>query len=334
MNWDEFREIWPIPGPWSMRPIIQGINNLTQIIDSPSGRYILRTYDPDRPLERVRYELTILSYLQQKNLPFHIPALIPTVTGETFAVLSGAMVTLSPWLSGSPPQNLNLGQAYSAGQALAELVKALAEIEIELTADVAPFSPSGDFEAWAGVEIDPANLMQELPLTKEEQKQILRLLDESQARTPSLYQALPQQIIHRDYDQSNILMDGNLVTGVLDFEFCGPDLRIIDLAYALSQWPGGWWNTGNEWNIIDAFVQGYLRGQILRLEELEALPAIVRLRFTTGLFFRLGRYMRGLETPESVLERVRETLITETWLEMHEEELLRCVHTWYDSMWK
>jgi homoserine kinase type II len=280
MNWDELREIWPMPGPWSMHPITEGINNLTKIVDTPSGRYILRTYDADRPLERIRYELSILMNLQQKNLPFRIPATIPTVTGETFAVLSGEMVTLSPWLSGSIPEGANLEEAFSAGQALAELVRALADIEIEFTADASPFSISGDFEAWAGTPVDPANLIQELPLAREEQEQFLRILEDTEAITPSLYQSLPQQIIHRDYDQSNILMDRNLVTGVLDFEFCGPDLRILDLAYALSQWPSGWWNTGKEWGIINSFVEGYLKGQVLTLEELEALPAVFRLRFT------------------------------------------------------
>jgi homoserine kinase type II len=329
MNWDELGEIWPMPGAWSVRPIIQGINNLTQIIDTPSGRYILRTYDADRPLERIRYELSLLRNLQQKNLPFHIPAPIPTVTGETFAVLPGGMVTLSPWLSGSAPEGANLEQAVSAGQALAELVKVLADTEIVLTTEVAPFSPSGDFEAWAGSTVDPANLILELPLAQEEQEQILRLLEDTQATTPSLYQTLPQQIIHRAYDQSNILMEGNLVTGVLDFEFCGPDLRILDLAYALSQWPAGWWNTGKEWNIIDAFVQGYLKGQMLTLEELEALPAIFRLRFTASLFFRLGRYVRGLETQESLLQRIRGTLISKNWLDLHEEKLLSYAYTWY-----
>jgi len=44
-------------------------------------------------------------------------------TGELFAVLSGTIVTMSPRLSGSIPQNDNLEQAYAAGQALAELVK-------------------------------------------------------------------------------------------------------------------------------------------------------------------------------------------------------------------
>jgi homoserine kinase type II len=332
MNWDELREIWPLPGSWSIRPITQGINNLTQIIETPSGRYILRTYDIDRPLEHIRYELSLLRNLQQRNLPFRIPAPVPTITGEPFAVLSGDMVTLSPWLSGSVPQGDNLEQAYSAGQALAELVKALADIELKLGAEVAPFSPSGDFEAWAGMAVDPVTLLQEIPLGKEEQEQILRLLDETRSNTSSLYQALPQQIVHRDYDQSNILMEGNLVTGVLDFEFCGPDLRILDLAYALTQWPSGWWNTGKEWNIIDSFAQGYLKRQNLSLEELEALPTVFRLRFTASLFFRLGRYVRGLETRASMVKHIQETLSTENWLNLHENQLLNYAHNWYHKV--
>jgi homoserine kinase type II len=329
MNWNELRELWPLPGAWSVHPITQGINNLTQIIDTPSGRYILRTYDPDRPLERIRYELSILENLQQRNLPFRIPAPVPTVTGESFAVLSGAIITLSPWLSGVVPEHANLEQAFSAGQALAELEKDLADIEIELTSEVAPFSPSGEFEAWAGMAIDPAKIIQELSLLYEEQEQILALLKDTQAATPSLYQTLPQQIIHRDYDQSNILMQGNLVTGVLDFEFCGPDLRILDLAYALSQWPAGWWNTGKEWDIINSFAQGYLKGQMLTLEELEALTVVFRLRLTASLFFRLGRYVRRLETPESMIQRIRETLNAQQWLVLHEEMLLSYVQNWY-----
>jgi homoserine kinase type II len=174
--------------------------------------------------------------------------------------------------------------------------------------------------------------MQELPLPKEERAKVLQLLENTQALAPSLYQHLPRQIIHRDYDQSNVLMKGNRVTGILDFEFCGPDLRILDLAYALSQWPAGWWNSGKEWDIILAFVKGYLKSQILTLEEFEALPAIIQLRLTTSLFFRFGRYARGLETPESMLERIQESLMMVDWLEIHEKELLRYIHTWHHFM--
>jgi homoserine kinase type II len=199
---------------------------------------------------------------------------------------------------------------------------------LETTSQAAPFPYSGDFEAWAGIPIEPARLIQQLPLEQEERHRTLTLLEVTQAAAPSLYQALPQQIIHRDYDQSNVLMDDGSVTGVLDFEFCGPDLRVLDLAYALSQWPEGLWNTGEEWAVIDAFGRGYLQHQNLTLPELESLPLVLRLRATTSLYFRFGRYVRGLETSEDMVLQIREALYKETWLQANAEELLHRARNW------
>ena len=331
MNWDELQEIWALPAPGSIRPTSQGINNLTQIVETPAANYILRTYDTDRHLEHIGYELNVLRELQRMNLPFRIPAPVPTVTGELFAIFSGRMITLTPWLAGLAPQGDSLEQAQGAGLALSELVKALADIHMEATFDVVPFPLSGDFEAWGNIDVGSVNsIMRELPSMQEERSQILALIERTQTAVPSLYRISPVQIIHRDYDQSNILMEGNSVIGVLDFEFCGPDLRILDLAYALSQWPSGWWNTGKEWSIIDAFAQGYLRGQILTLEELETLPLVFRLRTTTSLFYRLGRYSRNLETSESLLNHIHEAVNFELWLTLHERQLLHQIREWSD----
>jgi homoserine kinase type II len=291
----------------------------------------LRTYDADRPLEHIGYELNLLRLLEHKNLPFRIPAPIPTVTGELFAIYSGRLITMTPLLPGLPPQGDSLEQAQVAGQALAELVKALADVQFETTLEIVPFPLSGDFEAWGKIDVGSVNsIMRELPLPKEAQSQIVTLIERMQATIPFLYRTSPVQIIHRDYDQSNILMDGNVITGVLDFEFCGPDLRILDLAYALSQWPSGWWNTGKEWSIIKTFARGYLKGQMLSVEELETLPLVLRLRTLASLFYRFGRYARDLETAQSVLNRVQEALNFERWLAFHEEQLLRQIRDWLE----
>jgi homoserine kinase type II len=330
IDWDELRATWGIAEPSSRRHITYGINNLTQVLATSSGNFILRAYSSDRSLRHIRYELHALVKLQQKNLAFQIPAPILTMTGELFAVFSGVIFTLSPLISGAPPQNAKLEQSQAAGQTLAELVKILANLQVDVTEQSAPFPASGNFEAWAGTKIEPSRLIRSLPLVKDEQSQILALLEITQATAPSLYQTLPQQIIHRDYDQSNILMEDNLVTGVLDFEFCGPDLRILDLAYALTQWPAGLWNTGKEWAVMDSFIQGYFQRQPLTSAELEALPLIFRLRSTTSLFFRFGRYVRGLETPESMGDYIHSALSSESWLQRHEQELMSWIHHWLD----
>jgi homoserine kinase type II len=330
IDWDGLRAAWEITEPSSRLHITHGINNRTQVLETSSGNYILRTYSRDRSLRHIRYELHTLTQLQQKNLAFQIPAPIPTTTGQLFAVFSGAIFTLSPLIPGSPPDGAKLEQSQAAGRTLAELVKTLADLQVEVTEQIAPFPASGNFEAWAGTTIDLSRLIQSLPLLKDEQSQILALLEITQTIASSLYQTLPQQIMHRDYDQSNLLMEDNLVTGVLDFEFCGPDLRVLDLAYALTQWPAGLWNTGNEWAVMDSFIQGYRQRQQLTLAELEALPSIFRLRSTTSLYFRFGRYVRGLEGPESMRARIHDALSNESWLQRHEQELMSRIHHWLD----
>jgi homoserine kinase type II len=328
MNWAVVQQLWSIPEPWSIRSITQGDNNLTRVIETPSGSYIARAYRSDRQLEQIKYEHCVLINLKQKLLPFQIPIPVPTISGELFAIISDTIVTLSPCLPGSLPGEGNQEQAWSAGQALAELVKALHELKVEVGLHAAPFPPLGDFKAWAGTVLNLTKLINELPLNEEQQKRTLVLLEESQTSAPALYQKLPQQIIHRDYDQSNILMEGNMVTAVLDFEFCGYDLRILDLAYALSHWPDGLWNTGSEWPVIDAFGRGYLQSQILSPLELKMLPLVLRLRAAAGLFIRLGRFVRGLETQERLLERIHKILDNETWLQQHEDELVRHALSW------
>ena len=328
MNIDKLQQTWLIPKPWRLHPIAQGVNNQTQVVETPTGRFILRAYGSDRSLEHIRYELEVLRVLQGKILPFQVPSPVPTANSEPFAILDGTVTTLTRWLSGSIPSGDNLQQALTAGQSLAELVDVLADIQMNTSSQISPFPPSGDFDGWAGVPIDPVQTIKDLPLTKEDKKRILTLLEETQAVTIPLYQTLPQQIIHRDYDQSNILMNGNSVTGVLDFEFCGYDLRILDLTYALSKWPAGLWGTGKEWEVLDYFGRGYLKRQKILSEELEAIPSVLRLRAITSLFFRFGRYAQGLETQEDMFEQIQEKLKDEAWLQTNEMKLLQHARNW------
>jgi Ser/Thr protein kinase RdoA (MazF antagonist) len=51
--------------------------------------------------------------------------------------------------------------------------------------------------------------------------------------------ALPCQLIHRDEDgeHDNVLVDGARLSAVVDFEFAGPDLRVLEVAIPLVYWP-------------------------------------------------------------------------------------------------
>jgi homoserine kinase type II len=234
MNLDELGAHWSLDEPCVLRPGPQGAHNSTGVIDTPSGSYVVRAYRRDRMPERIHYELGVVTALQRIPLPFRIPAPVRTRTGELLAIIGGSGVTLSPLLRGRLPHNEDLAQTYAAGRALADLVAAMGNVHMEGAAQAIPFPPFGDFEGWFGSTGDPVQILRELPLATDAHEGILSLIHSVQEAAPELYTALPQQILHRDYDPSNILVEGTRVTGVLDFEFCGRDLRVGDLAFSLS----------------------------------------------------------------------------------------------------
>jgi Ser/Thr protein kinase RdoA (MazF antagonist) len=147
-------------------------------------------------------------------------------------------------------------------------------------------------------------------------------------KVPDLYRRLPQQLLHRDYDPSNILVDNQQVTAVLDFEFAGPDLRVLDVCVALSWWPVDLLGTGKEWDVIDALGISYVTHFPLSEQELLAFPDIWRLRDAISWVYRMGRYLAGLETDAHIKDRVQHSLWREAWLSANQEILLHHALSW------
>jgi homoserine kinase type II len=121
-------------------------------------------------------------------------------------------------------------------------------------------------------------------------------------------------------------MEGTRVTGVLDFEFCAHDLRVMDLTVALTWWPVRHYGTGAGWPIIAAFARGYARHVILTDDEIAALSTLFRLRAYTSLIHRLGRSRQGLSTLEEALIRAEAAIAREDWVQSNDVRLIDVVH--------
>lgn len=147
-------------------------------------------------------------------------------------------------------------------------------------------------------------------------------------RIPELYTTLPRQIVHCDYDPSNILVNEGRLVAVLDFEFAAIDLRALDLAVALSWWPIKQLGTGAEWPIIEAFGRAYCQIAPLTSAERLALPDLLRLRALASLMHRIARYRQGLASETEVLGRVRHLLQREQWLVDHAATLVQMALEW------
>src|SRR5581483_1088240 len=118
------------------------------------------------------------------------------------------------------------------------------------------------------------------------------------------------------------------VTAVLDFEFAGIDLRIMELGVALAWWPYNLLGSGKEWAVMDAFAMAYGAVFPLSTEEWSAIPDVLQLREAGALVYRMGRYFAGMETDVRMQEQAERALWREAWLLTSGETLREHVMTW------
>ncbi|MGH3148569.1 MAG: phosphotransferase, partial [Rubrobacter sp.] len=128
-----------------------------------------------------------------------------------------------------------------------------------------------------------------------------------------------------DLFRGNVLLLGDRVSGVLDFEFSSPDLRAMDFAVGLFAFGVSARNVEGGWPPIEAFAAGYRRRVALSPEEIGALPMLLRLREAVTLVHWAGRLRQGLTTEGELARRSGDMLELDGWLSRYGEELVRRV---------
>lgn len=335
MSLAQLWQVWPIAAPWRLSSLSGGTNTLVWRVETADGeRYVLRLFPDLTQLPRLRYETALLRALSHVELPFHLPLPLLTYSGESVAFLEQetetlAFAILSPFLPGERPDRNDPALAPPAGAALAALDNALAALpEIAMPAGYeATHSYGGLVRGYAPV-LDPLAAVERLPIERDTARQLQTILASVLKKVPDLYGRLPQQLVHQDYGPANILMEDRRVTAVLDFEFAGMDLRVMELCVALSWWPVNLLGTGKEWRVMDAFATAYVAGFPLREEEVHAIPEVLRLRDIGSLVHRMARYFAGMETDVTMRERADHSLWRERWLVAHHELLLQHTMAW------
>ena len=339
MDLSDLWAAWPIAGPWHISPLVGGTNNFIWRTDAADGQsYVLRTLTDLTRIPHIHYEANLLHALSQKNLPFRLPVPLKANNGEIFVLFeqeqgANALATLAPLLPGKfqdrPPERNDPLSASHAGLTLALLDNALATLpEPQHPDSDTLLPPFGKLAHLHPLVPDPLSAVEHLPIDREQATQICTLLNDVIESTPGLYATLPQQILHRDYDPGNILLDQQRVAAVLDFEFAGRDIRVLDLCIALSWWPSDLLGTGMEWDLIDAVGAAYTQQFFLSEEELRAIPTMFRLRDATSFVYQMGHYLAGMETDTRIQGRIKHSLWREAWLSTHQETLLQHAQAW------
>ena len=321
---------WPHLTPYRTRPLTRGANNTAYLIDGNAGRFVLRMYRNHADVARLSAEFEILRALQQAPLPFAIPAPIATVDGQLYIEYSDAqhgdrLAALFPLLPGKLPNRHDAVLAHAAGEALGQLQQALANVPLPSEGMIAPL---GAFRRRYPALPNLDHILGSLHIDTASAWRILTLHEQLSADLPALYAALPCQLIHGDYDASNVLMEDGRISAILDFEFSSYDLRVLDLTFAVSMWPSELLGSVEEWPIIDALGRGYASQIHLTDGEVAALPTLLQLRNIGTLLHRLMRLTQRLESPDVLTRRIAHTLWREDWLAANREKLIQMVAEW------
>ena len=237
-------------------PTVGGVNNYCHHIllyDKPNGsvidRFVLRVYNNGLDRPRVDFEHGVLQKLLDLSktsfpLSFKIPTPVVSIKDNksTHVILSnGYEATLFEYIPGVLPKK---SFAQDIGRASGELVTALSKIDVTNTSPNPRFCDLYKAHHATTREIffseiskpvfdKDATTRKYIDLLAKEVLEIEKVI--VKLNTGNL---LPMQLIHADLHYDNVLCDGDIVSGLLDFEFSVHDWRACEIAVALSKYAG------------------------------------------------------------------------------------------------
>src|SRR5947199_9044998 len=248
--------------------IAAGSVNTSYLLDTVRGKHLLRIDEVKSELE-VKRELDLLLFLRKHGFP--CPQPLADRKGRHYREAGGKCLSVYRWYDGHVlrPERLTAGQLENVGRALADLhtIGKSYKKGIENR-----FS----FERVASLY---GEVRGRLPSYF---KRIVRTLDDEVDYLQNYLETkLPKGIIHGDLFHDNLIVKGDKVVAVLDFEAASRGKFIFDLATAVNAlcFDG----EGYSLKRFEPLIAGYESLRALSLAEWDAFPNELRfsaLRFT------------------------------------------------------
>ncbi|MFC3395390.1 phosphotransferase [Brenneria rubrifaciens] len=175
-----------------------------RLTDAAGRQYILKVANPAEPIAEIALQVELLSFLHQTDVALPVPAAIPDMQGRAMVEMTDAAgqrrcVRLLTYLDGTPLDSVvaSARQREKVGEVLARLRLAMAGFE----------HPAAHRTLlW---DVQHLASLQPLLATVEDAER-RQLLERGMARflgfSPRI-RALPCQVLHNDFSQSNIIVD-------------------------------------------------------------------------------------------------------------------------------
>ncbi|MBA2285748.1 MAG: phosphotransferase [Ktedonobacteraceae bacterium] len=298
----ELPAIWQA---WDRGPILattipaSGTVHRTLLLRTATGEYALRAYRyPQNERERVEREHALIAYVQARGIPAVAP--IPFAPGETILEHNGRFYALFPYAVGKQVRRGELTRELitEMGSFLAMLHSVLRDYPHERVAQRSfTYDSAGTLAKMDGIE---AVIRAQSRLGDVDMRALARL-EQQQAwlrshpdAVPAVWTAAQCQVIHGDYQETNLFFEGHTVSAIIDWDqaYIAPRawevLRTLHYVCTL------------EVATCRAFLDGYRRVLPLSQEDLEEAAAIYGMKHTHDTWLYESLYLKGNRRVEAL----------------------------------
>jgi homoserine kinase type II len=234
---------WPIGTVQAVRQATSGTVNRTLLVDAASGRYALRSYR-HRDMEPILREHAVIAHIRDAGLPSITPLTLPG--GNTILAVDGQFHALFPFARGRQYTKAALGpdEAAAMGDCLGRLHRALSTLPQQWAA-LRSFATNRDstFARMALLEAAIRVRPQRELVDREALAWLCgqrEWIERHDADPDSLLAPLEWQVIHGDYQETNLFFESDRVSAVIDWDqtYLAPRawelLRTMHYAFAFS----------------------------------------------------------------------------------------------------
>lgn len=267
----------------SFKGIAEGVENSNFLVETTRGRFFLTLFEKRVDAGDLPWFLSLMTHVAQKGLP--VPQPIADRRGVVLQTLNGRPACLIEFLSGVSVTEPTPAQCHAVGAALGNLHRAVGDFAPERRNGLGP-------EAWAPLAEKCGNGLEEID------KSLPTLVNTALASVAHWPQGLPRSAIHADLFPDNVLLNGDEVTGLIDFYFACTDLCAYDYAVTHGAWCFSASGDVHFPARAAAMAAGYAQTNSLSSDEMCALP---RLGQGSALRFTLTRAFDYINTPAGAL---------------------------------
>lgn len=221
-------------------------------VSSTTGDYVVKVAHPLDDPGRLGRQLSLMTYVGGRGLPFNTQTPIPAASGDMVASVGGRLAHLLPFLKGTPirANPINGEGLLAVGAAVWQLQERLAGFPDHYDTD----------HPWALTCLPSVLSRSEAVTPTDIRYGCETILSPAIENTLPRLRGRPHYPTHNDVHTDNVLVSGQRVVGIVDWGDSVSQPWIADLAVAASYARGyhPMWLEGDPWQAARLIRRGYL----------------------------------------------------------------------------